>query len=1470
MKKLKSIKAYIISLFFLSLFGVFTFAYADSNLAPVNPDFESYLLNLQKVKAQKQTQKGRALGLIPSPVDLSHMKGQKISRKVKGVAPLLGYSASYDLRSEGKLTPVKNQGPDGTCWAFATYSSLESCLLPIETRDFSENNILNLHGFDPGYADGGNYTMSTAYLARWGGPVNEADDPYSNPGGSAQGLPVQKHIQEVLFIPDRGSSTDNDNIKEMVTTYGAVMTSMYMNEATYYNSANHAYYYNGSNTTNHGVAIVGWDDNYNKSNFSAIPPGNGAFIVKNSWGTSWGDNGYFYISYYDSKIGTKNTVFDVAESTGNYDKIYQYDPLGVTGHTGYSSDTAWFANIFTATSNNQLKAVGFYTSSLNSSYEIYVYESFNGTSFSGLLGSKTGTIPISGYHTIELDSPIPILLNYDFCIVVKLTTPGYNFPIPIEHPLADYSSLATASAGQSYIGSNGTSWTDSTATTGGTPHPNRNVCLKAYTLNSPVITSITPNSGENTGQVSITNLAGTGFVTGAAVKLSKSGQNDINATGITVVSTTKMTCAFDLNGKAPGTWDVVVSAGSESSTLANGFLVVSSITVNSITPNSAPNTGQVSITNIAGAGFRTGGSVKLSKSGQSNIDATGVTVVSPTKITCAFDLNGKAPGYWDVVVSTGGAGSISTTLANSFIVVSSITVSSITPDSAGNIGQVSITNLIGAGFRTGASVKLSKSGQSDINATGVTIVSPTKITCAFDLNEKALGRWDVVVSTGGAGSISATLTNGLVVVSSVIVTSITPNSRPNTGLVWISSLTGAGFMAGASVKLTKSGESEINALSGTVDVNSFTKMTCTFDVNGAAPGSWNVVVSTGGAGSVSATLPNAFLLISSITISSITENTAPNIKQVAPLISGSGFRSGVSARLTRPGQSDIIGSSVTVETGSYFVCFFDLNGKTPGYWDVVVTTGGAGSLSATLSNGFLVVSSITVSSITPDSAYNSRSVSIKSLTGAGFRTGVSAKLVKSGQNDINAADVTVVSSSKITCTFGLAGKATGYWDVVASTGGAGSLSATLGNGFLVISSVTVNSITPNSAPNTGQVSITNLAGKSFVSGASVKLIKSGENDIDAEGITLVSPTKITCVFDLNGKAPGRWDVVASTGGAGAESGTFANGFLVISSITVTSITPDTAFNNSSVSITNLAGAGFRAGAAVKLVKSGQNDINATDVAVVSSSKITCTFGLLDKATGYWDVVVSTGGTGSISAALKKRFLVQVANITTTRQLNDSSNSTVVLQPAFGEVKVDIPAGSFGQNVAFTVSTAAVSASGQPVLKVTDIAIEITNDKGLQPLKEIIITLLYRDSDIAELDESKLTVAYYDATHNWWVTIPSTVYPDQNKITASVKHLTKFALVQLTPAADLAAIKGYPIPYKPNKGLFTFDNLPASADIKIFTVAGQLVRKVEYVNATGRASWDGKNDGGSVVASGVYVVLIKNNLGKKVIKIAVEK
>ena len=451
--------------------------------SPLNPAFLAQTPSMKAGSVYQRstadgplTPEGRRLGYKASPVDLSHLKELAEDQTRVEDRQRLGLPSSYDLRSTGNLSPVKDQGNCGSCWAFATYGSLESNLLPGESEDLSENHLKNTHGFDWDHCDGGNAYISAAYLGRWSGTVREMDDPYNPVSGvSPPGLLPMKHIQEILIIPDRSNSWDNRRIKEAVTAYGAVYTSMYWGGS--YNSATHAYYFNGSTYSNHAVAIVGWDDNYSRNNFSTVPPGDGAFIARNSWGTAFGENGYFYISYHDANIGTENFVFREAESTANYSRIYQYDPLGWVTSVGYGRRSAWFANVFTAEADEELSAVSFYTASPNSKFSLYIYKNAAGGPRDGTLERRVnGKMASAGYHTVSTGSPIFLPRGQIFSVVVKLRTPKYDYPIPIESPMDNYSSLATANSGESYVSPNGKDWSDLQDL-----YSNANVCLKAFT-----------------------------------------------------------------------------------------------------------------------------------------------------------------------------------------------------------------------------------------------------------------------------------------------------------------------------------------------------------------------------------------------------------------------------------------------------------------------------------------------------------------------------------------------------------------------------------------------------------------------------------------------------------------------------------------------------------------------------------------------------------------------------------------------------------------------------------------------------------------------------------------------------------------------------------------------------------------------------------------------------------------------------
>jgi C1A family cysteine protease len=449
--------------------------------APVNPDFLNYQAQRGERAYLTSADDYFIPGVVPSPIDFSHTKGMQIGSTKGDFHVFSTYPSSFDLRDNGKVSPVKNQGNEGNCWAFATYGSLESFFLPTEAWNFSENNMKNTLNPEFDIGEGGNRWMSTAYLSRWSGPILEEDDPYvACSTFIPEVFPPVKRVQKVIFLPQRADNLDNDNIKWALTEYGSVQVSFYWNKNGY-NEETYAFYQKKKTISNHAVAIVGWDDTLSRTKFNIKPSGDGAFIVKNSWGTDWGDDGFFYLSYYDTSI--KNFAVFTGEDTESYDRVYQYDPMGWIDSLGYDSDTGWFANIFTADLDETITAVGFYTPVVDSSYHIDVYTNpDDGPQGSGVVVSSTsGTIAYPGYTTVDIP-PASLNAGERFSVIVQLETPGYNWPIPIEYACPDYSSKATANPGEGYISSLGAEWHDITeVSVEGLDMATASVCLKAFT-----------------------------------------------------------------------------------------------------------------------------------------------------------------------------------------------------------------------------------------------------------------------------------------------------------------------------------------------------------------------------------------------------------------------------------------------------------------------------------------------------------------------------------------------------------------------------------------------------------------------------------------------------------------------------------------------------------------------------------------------------------------------------------------------------------------------------------------------------------------------------------------------------------------------------------------------------------------------------------------------------------------------------
>ena len=384
--------------------------------------------------------------------------------------------ARYSYIDKKRAVEVKDQGNYGTCWAFATLTALETSLMPEEKLDFSENNLVYNNDLGNDIQDGGDYMMAMSYLMAWKGPVLEKDDKYGNETYN-KNAKVVKHVQEAQIIPEK------------VYKYGGVETSMYMSmsnadmSSVYYNETEHAYCYKGNNKPNHDVVIIGWDDNYSKELFNDTSiKGDGAFICMNSWGEDFGYKGTFYVSYYDDLIGKNNVCYTKVEDTDNYKSIYQSDLCGFTGSMGFEgSSSVYFANVYQGKNNEKLDAVGFYATSTDLEYEVFICENFESQESLNNRNhmAASGTIKNQGYYTINLDKEYNISKEKKFAIIVKVSkdkSEKFYKLIPVEMESKEMAVKIDLSDGEGYFSSQGYSWQSA-------EKQQCNICLKAYTKN---------------------------------------------------------------------------------------------------------------------------------------------------------------------------------------------------------------------------------------------------------------------------------------------------------------------------------------------------------------------------------------------------------------------------------------------------------------------------------------------------------------------------------------------------------------------------------------------------------------------------------------------------------------------------------------------------------------------------------------------------------------------------------------------------------------------------------------------------------------------------------------------------------------------------------------------------------------------------------------------------------------------------
>ncbi|MFQ5868750.1 MAG: C1 family peptidase [Candidatus Zixiibacteriota bacterium] len=400
-------------------------------------------------------------GFVPPPMDLSHLTGERVPERFETlVLPI-----RWDWREQGKVTSVKDQDTCGSCYAFASVANIESKMLMdgAGTFDFSENNAKECNWYGTS-CDGGNYTKMASWFSKEG-TVLESCDPYAPWDTTCKATCTYKKTLLDWRIISGNSVPSISVLQSYIYAYGPVYTSFYAGDAndpswwSEFSNYDGSYtlYYTGSWAPNHAVLIVGWDDTLSHAG------GYGAWIVKNSWGTSWGgtcgygsEAGYFTIAYGSASIGKYSSYMHDWQNYDQNGEVLYYDEGGWTDSWGYSDVTAWGLCKFVPASTSYLSRVEFWTNDSTTDIDVYVYDDFDGSTLSNLLTSKLNqSYDEAGYHSVTLDSPPQIAASNDVYAAVKFTNSSYTYPV-----VAD--GQGPNETGTTYISSNGGSgsWYD--------------------------------------------------------------------------------------------------------------------------------------------------------------------------------------------------------------------------------------------------------------------------------------------------------------------------------------------------------------------------------------------------------------------------------------------------------------------------------------------------------------------------------------------------------------------------------------------------------------------------------------------------------------------------------------------------------------------------------------------------------------------------------------------------------------------------------------------------------------------------------------------------------------------------------------------------------------------------------------------------------------------------------------------------